>query len=43
MKLPIMYEKTDTPSIRTNEMMNFSWMLFGAKSPKPIVDKVVKA
>jgi hypothetical protein len=36
-------EKTDTPTTRINVPISLSESLLGAKSPKPTVDKVVKA
>jgi hypothetical protein len=42
-KLPRKIEKTDTPIMSTKEHMNLSASLLGARSPKPTVDKVVKA
>jgi len=42
-KLPRKIEKTDTPIISTKAHMNLSGSLLGARSPKPTVDRVVKA
>ena len=42
-KLPIIYEKTDTPVRRSSAVKILSKSLLGLKSPKPTVDNDVKA
>jgi hypothetical protein len=41
MKLPIIYEKIVTPKSIMKDITNFSSVLFGTKSPYPIVLIVV--
>lgn len=43
MNCPIMKEKIDTPNIRMKQAIHLSEILYGEKSPNPIVLKVVKA
>lgn len=43
MKFPMMYEKMATPKKRTKAPTSLSRSLRGLKSPKPTVDKEVKA
>jgi hypothetical protein len=38
-----MYEKTETPVRRSSAVISLSRSLLGLKSPKPTVDKEVKA
>ena len=41
MKMPIKYEKTDTPAMKIQTVNNLSSSAIGWKSPKPTVDNVV--
>jgi hypothetical protein len=43
MKLPIRNENMATPEIRMKDPIVLSTLLLGAKSPKPIVERVVNA